>query len=553
MPKYIPFPPISLPDRQWPNRVIETAPIWCSVDLRDGNQALINPMSPAKKHELFQTLVKIGFKEIEVGFPAASETDFTFLRELIERDLIPADVTIQVLVQSRRHLIERTFEAIRGAHRSIVHLYNSTSTLQRRVVFRADRQEIVKLAIEGAECIRTLAASCPPGSVSFQYSPESFTGTELDFAVEICEAVCDVWKPTPEDKCIINLPSTVELATPNVYADQIELFCRWFKPRASTIISLHTHNDRGTGIAASELGLMAGADRVEGTLFGNGERTGNLDIVTMALNMLTQGVDPKLNFSNIKEIRRIAEFCTEIKVPERMPYAGDLVFTAFSGSHQDAIKKGYAAMQESGQERFEVPYLTIDPADIGRQYDPVIRVNSQSGKGGVSFLVESELGFQLPRRLQIAFSQVIQKITDDTGREISAREVADRFLQTYVNPESRITLHGYIPIECSDEDQERYRFSLTYGEDRWDLEGQGSGPLDSFVHAVRDRFSLSFDILDYHEHAMESGSDSMAVAYILVREPRGQELFGVGQHKSITKASLKALVAAMNRSLARTE
>jgi 2-isopropylmalate synthase len=375
MAKYTPFPTIPLADRTWPNRTITTAPIWCSVDLRDGNQALINPMGPAKKMDLYRALLKIGFKEIEVGFPAASDTDFQFVRELIEKDLIPEDVTIQVLVQSRRHLIERTFEAIRGAKKAIVHLYNSTSTLQRRVVFQATKEEIVQLAVEGARHIHELAKR-ESGSrqIRYQYSPESFTGTEIDYAVEICEAVCNVWQPTMSNKTIINLPSTVELATPNVYADQIELFCRKFKPRANTIISLHTHNDRGTGIAASELGLMAGADRVEGTLFGNGERTGNLDIVTMALNMFTQGVDPQLDFSNLKDIRRIAEFCTELKVHERMPYAGDLVFTAFSGSHQDAIKKGFAALKDSSSDRFEVPYLTIDPADIGRQYDPVIRV-----------------------------------------------------------------------------------------------------------------------------------------------------------------------------------
>ncbi|WP_146676652.1 2-isopropylmalate synthase [Pirellula sp. SH-Sr6A] len=548
MAKYSPFPPIQLPDRTWPNCTITQAPIWCSVDLRDGNQALINPMGPAKKMELFRTLVKIGFKEIEVGFPAASETDFAFVRELIEKDLIPADVTIQVLVQSRKNLIDRTFEAIRGAKSAIVHLYNSTSTLQRRVVFQASKQEIVQLAIDGATHIRDLARGSE-NPVRFQYSPESFTGTELDYAVEICEAVCDVWQPTPENKTIINLPSTVELATPNVYADQIELFCRLFRPRQSTLISLHTHNDRGTGIAASELGLMAGADRVEGTLFGNGERTGNLDIVTMALNMFTQGVDPKLDFSNLKEIRRIAEFCTELKVHERMPYAGDLVFTAFSGSHQDAIKKGFAAMKETGQDAFEVPYLTIDPADIGRQYDPVIRVNSQSGKGGVAFLVESELGFQLPRRLQIAFSQVIQRITDQTGKEMPAREVASKFVETYIHPPATLQYHSHTPIECDAEDQERYRFSVTYQGEKSEVEGQGSGPIDAFVHAIRDQYGLACDILDYHEHAMEAGSDSTAAAYILVRTPDGQELFGVGQHRSITKASLLGFIAAVNRSL----
>ena len=427
MSKYRPFPPIELPDRTWPDRTITQAPVWCSVDLRDGNQALINPMGPAKKMELFQTLLQIGFKEIEVGFPAASETDYAFVRELIENDHIPDDVTIQVLTQARPHLIEKTFEAIRGAKQSIVHLYNSTSTLQRRVVFRASKQEIIKIAVDGAKLIHQLTQQVNDGIIRYQYSPESFTGTEIEYAAEICDAVCEVWQPSAENKAIMNLPSTVELSTPNVYADQIELFCRLFQHRKECIISLHTHNDRGTGTAASELALLAGAERVEGTLFGNGERTGNLDIVTMALNMTTQGLDSTLDFSNLKEIRRVAEFCTEIRVPERMPYAGDLVFTAFSGSHQDAIKKGFEAMKESEQELFEVPYLTIDPADIGRQYDPVIRVNSQSGKGGVAFLVESELGFRLPRRLQVAFSQVIQGITETTGEEFNRERSRTRF------------------------------------------------------------------------------------------------------------------------------
>lgn len=547
MAKYSAFPGIHLPDRKWPDRTITQAPIWCSVDLRDGNQALINPMGAAKKLELFRTLVKIGFKEIEVGFPAASETDYSFIRELIEKDLIPDDVTVQVLVQSRKALIDRTFESLRGVKNAIVHLYNSTSELQRRVVFNASKEEIIRLAVDGAKHIRDQAHGASE-NIRFQYSPESFTGTEIDFAVEICEAVCDVWQPTSENKTIINLPSTVELATPNVYADQIELFCRKFSARDKVLISLHTHNDRGTGIAASELGLMAGADRIEGTLFGNGERTGNLDIVTMALNMFTQGVDPKLDFSNIKEIRRVAEFCTELKVHERSPYAGDLVFTAFSGSHQDAIKKGFAAMKDSGSDAFEVPYLTIDPADIGRQYDPVIRVNSQSGKGGVAFLVEQELGFQLPRRLQVAFSQVIQKLTDESGREITSKEVADRFVQTYIQPPATLIYHSHTPVECQNSDEERYRFSVSFKDEKKDIEGQGSGPLDAFVHAIRDSYSLSCDILDYHEHAMEAGSDSTAAAYILVRTPDGQELFGVGQHRSITKASLLGLVAAINRS-----
>ena len=550
MPKYIPFPPIGLPDRKWPNQTILAAPTWCSVDLRDGNQALINPMGPAKKLDLFRTLVKIGFKEIEVGFPAASETDFQFVRELIHRKLIPDDVTIQVLVQSRSQLIDRTFEALRGAKSAIVHLYNSTSTLQRRVVFNASKSEIVQLAVDGAKRIHELAqGEHASGSVRYEYSPESFTGTEIDFAVEICQAVCDIWKPTPANKAIMNLPSTVELATPNVYADQIELFCRKFPARKSTYVSLHTHNDRGTGIAASELGLLAGAERVEGTLFGNGERTGNLDIVTMALNMTTQGINSGLDFSNLKEIRRIAEFCTELRVHERTPYAGDLVFTAFSGSHQDAIKKGFAAMKDSDQELFEVPYLTIDPADIGRQYDPVIRVNSQSGKGGVAFLIESELGFQLPRRLQIAFSQIIQKITDATGREIPAHEVAAKFMEVYVRPVETLTYHSHTPIDCSDEEQERYRFAVTFRGQNSEILGQGAGPLDALVHALQEAYGLSCDVLDYHEHAMEAGSDSTAVAFILSRTNGGQELFGVGQHRSITKASLLGLVTSINRSL----
>ncbi len=549
MSKYKPFPPIDLPDRTWPNQTITTAPVWCSVDLRDGNQALINPMGPAKKLEMFKTLLNIGFKEIEVGFPAASETDYAFLRELIEQNLIPSDVTIQVLTQSRPELIERTFEAIRGARQSIVHLYNSTSTLQRRVVFRADKKEITRIAVDGAKIVKQIANGIKDQIIRFQYSPESFTGTEIDYAAEVCDAVCDVWQPTLENKTIINLPSTVELATPNVYADQIELFCRLFQHRKQTIISLHTHNDRGTGIAASELGLMAGAERVEGTLFGNGERTGNVDIVTMALNQTTQGIDSGLNFSNIKDIRRVAEFCTEIKVHQRTPYAGDLVFTAFSGSHQDAIKKGFDAMKETQQELFEVPYLTIDPADIGRQYDPVIRVNSQSGKGGVAFLVESELGLRLPRRLQIAFSHVIQRITDASGQEIPAGEIAAKFLETYVNPPALLTYHSHKPIECEIEDLERYSFVFEFKGDKRTVQAQGNGPLDACVHVLTENFGLAYDIKDFQEHAMETGSDSTAAAYILAKKPDGSEWFGVGQSKSITKASILALVAAINRSL----
>lgn len=552
MSKYLPFPTIALPDRVWPNKSLTLAPIWCSVDLRDGNQALINPMGPAKKLELFRTLVTIGFKEIEVGFPAASETDFAFVRELIEKDLIPADVSIQVLTQARSHLIEKTFAAIQGAKSPIVHLYNSTSELQRRVVFRATKSEIVNLAVQGATEIYRLAQTFEGGKVRYEYSPESFTGTEIDFAVEICEAVCGVWNPSESDPVIINLPSTVELATPNVYADQIELFCRKFRNRKQTIISLHTHNDRGTGTAASELGLLAGGQRVEGTLFGNGERTGNLDIVTMALNFTTQGIDSGLDFSNLKEVRRVAEFCTELKVHERTPYSGELVFTAFSGSHQDAIKKGFEAMKKSGSGRFEVPYLTIDPADIGRQYDPVIRVNSQSGKGGVAYLVEEEIGFRLPRRLQIAFSQIVQQITDRTGQEMPAQEVAKTFLATYVHPPAALSYESHTPVECDVVDQERYRFSLSYNHEKQQVMGQGNGPLDALVHALAESYSLIYDIRDFQEHALDSGSDSSAAAYILIKTPDGNELFGVGQHKSITKASILALVSAINRHLTGT-
>ena len=546
--RYRPFPPIELADRTWPSQVLDQPPIWCSVDLRDGNQALINPMGPAKKMELFRTLLKVGFKEIEVGFPAASETDFDVVRKLIDEDLIPEDVTIQVLTQAREHLIKRTFEAIRGSRRAIVHLYNSTSTLQRRVVFRMDRAGVTEIAVNGTRLIKELAEETKDTEIVFQYSPESFTGTEVDFSAEICDAVCTAWQPTLDNKAIINLPSTVELATPNVYADQIELFCRLFEHRDRSLISLHTHNDRGTGIAASELGLMAGADRVEGTLFGNGERTGNVDIVTMALNFYTQGVHPNLDLSNIKEVRRVAEFCTELPVHERHPYAGDLVFTAFSGSHQDAIKKGYEAMEQSGSEVFEVPYLTIAPGDIGRHYDPVIRVNSQSGKGGVAFLVEKELGFRLPRGLQIDFSKVIQKIAEDTGRELQGGAIAEKFLEDYVQPKTTLEYVNHRTLD-NDDETEWFQFDVVFKGEASKIEGKGNGPLDSFVNAITDAFALGYDVRDYSEHSMESGSDSAAAAYVLVQSPAGDEVWGVGKSKSITRASVLALVAAINRTI----
>ncbi|MEC8555584.1 MAG: 2-isopropylmalate synthase [Planctomycetota bacterium] len=551
MTKYQPFPMIDLPDRTWPSNTLDRPPIWCSVDLRDGNQALINPMGTAKKLKMFQALVEIGFKEIEVGFPAASETDFSFLRQLIDENLIPDDVVIQVLTQARQPLIERTFEAIQGAKQSIVHLYNSTSTLQRRVVFRAEKPEITKIAVEGAQIIKDLAVQVQDSVVRYQYSPESFTGTELNYAVEICEAVCEVWEPTKENKTIINLPSTVELAPPNVYADQIELFCRKFRHRDECIISLHTHNDRGTGLASSELGMMAGADRVEGTLFGNGERTGNLDIVTMALNYFTQGIDSGLDFSNIKEIRQMAEYCTELKVPERQPYSGDLVFTAFSGSHQDAIKKGFEAMKTTGQELFEVPYLTVDPADIGRQYDPVIRVNSQSGKGGVAFLVESELGFRLPRQLQISFSKLVQEVTDKSGKEMSAVEIANFFTNTYLEPQETLAYLSHTPVAGAGHSSlERFEFAVRWESKSEIILGEGTGPLDAFVNAIGEKFEIACDVKDYSEHSMESGSDSYAAAYVLISS-EGNEVYGVGKHQSIVKASIGGVVSAINRSMAK--
>src|SRR5579863_4778646 len=441
--KYRPFAPINLPDRQWPSRVVAKAPLWCSVDLRDGNQALVEPMGPERKRRMFDMLVKLGFKEIEVGFPAASETDFAFVRELVEGGLIPADVTIQVLTQARDELIERSFESIRGAPRAIMHLYNSTSTLQRRVVFGLDKAGIVDIAVNGARRIRDLAARMPETEIIYQYSPESFTGTELDFAVEICEAVMDVWQPTPQKKVILNLPATVEMATANIYADQIEWFGRHIRDRDSIVLSLHPHNDRGTGIAAAELGVMAGADRVEGTLFGNGERTGNVDVMTLALNLFSQGVDPGLEIRDIDEIVRTVEYCNQLPVHPRHPYAGELVFTAFSGSHQDAIKKGFEALEKRNDDLFEVPYLPIDPKDLGRTYEAVIRVNSQSGKGGVAYLLKEDHGLDLPRNLQIEFSKIVQEVTDRTGKEMTSADIWGLFQETYLARPDGIRLVDY--------------------------------------------------------------------------------------------------------------
>jgi 2-isopropylmalate synthase len=548
--KYRPFPPIPLPDRQWPGRVLTQAPAWCSVDLRDGNQALIEPMGSERKRRLFKLLVTLGFKEIEVGFPAASQTDFDFIRVLIEENLIPADVTIQVLTQSREHLIRRTFEAVQGARRVIVHLYNSTSPLQRRVVFGLDRAGIIAIAVQGAELIQAIAADYPETEWTFQYSPESFTGTELDFALDICEAVNGVWQPTPDRQVILNLPATVEMATPNVYADQIEWCSRHLSRRDAVILSVHPHNDRGTAVAATELALLAGADRVEGTLFGNGERTGNVDIVTLALNLFTQGVDPHLDFSAINAVIREVEYCNQMPVHPRHPYAGDLVFTAFSGSHQDAIRKGLAA--NAGSPVWEVPYLPMDPADVGRTYEAVIRINSQSGKGGIAYVLEKDYGLNLPRRLQIEFSQVVQAIADASGKELAPAAIWAAFQTEY--------LHAGEPYSCVEHrdtpasrtaEIDRLTATIRYHGRERIISGAGNGPIDAFVDAMRRHCGVAIQLVDYHEHAIGVGADAMAVSYVEIRAVDGSSVFGVGMHNNIVTASLEAVLSAVNRALRR--
>ena len=550
--KYQAYPSVNLLDRQWPSNSITTAPIWCSVDLRDGNQALIEPMGPERKRRMFEHLVKLGFKEIEVGFPSASQTDFDFVREIIELGLIPEDLTIQVLTQAREELIKRTFDSIRGAKRSIVHLYNSTSTLQRRVVFKQDKDGVKKIAVDGAKVIKDLARNTPDNeTILYQYPPESFTGTELDYAKEVCEAVMDVWEPTPENKVILNLPATVEMASPNIYADQIEWMHKNLKNRESVVLSLHPHNDRGTGVAAAELGLMAGADRIEGTLFGNGERTGNVDIVTLAMNLYTQGVEPKLNFSNINEVRRVAEHCNQLPVHPRHPYAGDLVFTAFSGSHQDAIKKGLAASEKSNQELWEVPYLPIDPEDVGRTYQSVIRVNSQSGKGGVAYIMEVDHGIEMPRRLQIEFSRVIQKHTDGKGTEITSGGIFELFEATYINQTKRafeFLDYQTVPDPHASEIRNMSATILDKGL-RVKINGQGTGPIDSFIDSFTKHSGCEIKLGGYHEHSIGQGADTQAIAFIELEVNDHSPLFGVGIDQNITKASLKAIISAVNRVL----
>src|SRR5581483_5345303 len=518
-------------------------PIWCSTDLRDGNQALIRPMDAARKQRMFDLLVRLGIKEIEVGFPAASKTDFDFVRRLVEEDLIPADTTIAVLTQARPELIERTFKAIEGARRAIVHLYNSTSETQRRVVFRLDRAGIVDLAVRATELCRELS----DGTVRFQYSPESFHGTELDFALEICEAVIAAWQPTVEEPMIVNLPTTVEAFPPNVYADRMEWFRRNVSARDRIILSVHPHNDRGTAVATAELGLMAGADRVEGTLFGNGERTGNVDLVTLALNLLTQGVDPRLDLSRLDEAKAIAESCTQLPVHPRHPYAGELVYTAFSGSHQDAIKKGMYAQERSQSPIWDVPYLPMDPKDVGRTYEAIIRVNSQSGKGGVAYLMETEHGLELPRGLQVDFAQKVQAVTDETGREVVARELLELFEEHYLNQTEPYRLVSY--AHASSELEDRLVAQISYEGEELEIEGLGNGPIAALVHALAEHAGIPLRVRDYHEHAMSRGEDATAAAYVEM-DVEDDAYWGVGIHPSIVRASLHAVVNALNRALA---
>jgi 2-isopropylmalate synthase len=551
---------VDLPDRTWPTKRITTAPRWCAVDLRDGNQALIDPMSPERKRVMFERLVSMGYKEIEVGFPSASQTDFDFVRTIIEEGLIPDDVTIQVLTQSREHLIRRTYESIRGAKNAIVHLYNSTSVLQRDVVFKTDKQGIIDIALEGARICRSLESEVPGTNVFYEYSPESYTGTELEFAVDVCNQVLEVFEPTPDRKVIINLPATVEMATPNIYADSIEWMSRHLHHRENVILSLHPHNDRGTAIAAAELGYMAGADRIEGCLFGNGERTGNVDLVALGLNLFTQGVDPQIDFSNLDEIRRTAEYCNQLKVHERSPWAGDLVYTAFSGSHQDAIKKGFEAMEAQAiaegttvkDIEWAVPYLPIDPKDVGRSYEAVIRVNSQSGKGGVAYLLKADHNLDLPRKLQIEFSGVVQGKTDTEGGEVSSDEIWAIFIDEYLPSAAEDDKWGHYELmgtrTASDMSGEvTLDVNLRVGESAESLQSVGNGPVAAFLSVMAGR-GHEIRLFDYVEHALSASGDALAAAYVEL-EVDGQTLWGVGIDGDISTASLKAIVSAVNRSV----
>ncbi len=547
--KYKAYQPVDLPDRQWPSKTITKAPIWCSVDLRDGNQALAIPMNIKEKLEMFRLLVSIGFKQIEIGFPSASDTEFNFLRNLIDHGLIPEDVTVQVLVQAREHLIRRTFESIVGARHVIVHLYNSTNPLQRRVTFGMSKEEIKNIAVEGTKMVKELLPTVPETQIDFQYSPESFSDTELDFSLEVCEAVMDVWGPAPDGKVILNLPATVELFTPNVHADQIEWFCRNISRRDQIVISLHTHNDRGTGTAATELALMAGADRVEGTLFGNGERTGNLDIVTVALNMYSQGIDPLLDFQNLNDIRAIYEKCTRMPVHDRHPYGGDLVFTAFSGSHQDAIRKGMDQMDSSEGASWHVPYLMIDPKDVGRTYHAIIRINSQSGKGGVAFVLENEFGYMIPKGLIPELGKMVYDLADRLARELTPEEIHQAFLKDYSQISVPMKVHKVKAVQRYEETREIVlEISLSWNGEPQTIQGKGNGPINAFCNALDQIGLKQFTLLSFLEHSIGRGSATKAAAYVQIQRYENGAHWGVGVDTDIELASLKALVAAINRS-----
>ena len=546
--KYKPFKPIGLKDRRWPDQVIKKAPIWCSVDLRDGNQALIEPMTPAEKQKMWDLLVEIGFKQIEVGFPAASQTDFDFVRKIIEEGRIPDDVAIQVLCQAREELIARTCEAVAGAKNVIFHLYNSTSTLQRKVVFKMGKKEVIRLATDATRLVKAgVAPLVEAGAkVSFEYSPESYTATEVDFAVEICAAVMEVWQPTKKDRMILNLPSTVEMATPNIYADQLEYFIRHLPHRERAIVSLHTHNDRGTGIAASELGLMAGAERIEGTLFGNGERTGNCDVVTMAMNLFSQGIDPELCLTDMPKIVAVAEECTKIPIHVRQPYAGELVFTAFSGSHQDAIRKGMEFVEAGGDTAWEVPYLPIDPADVGSSYRETVRVNSQSGKGGLAFILEQHYGVSLPRALLQELQPIIQQLSEADGGELKPAAIWAAFIKEYVEAPGPYALLDY-QMQTEGEGVERCRATVKVAENDLQIEGQGSGPIDAFTHAMVGTLNEPLNVVEYQEYALREGSEAQAICILALEDESQERFYGVGISQNTTRAALSSIIAAINR------
>lgn len=548
--KYKPYPPVGLTDRIWPNQTITSAPIWCSVDLRDGNQALIEPMDSARKMAMFRLLIGMGFKEIEIGFPSASETDFNFCRELIEGGHIPEGVSIQVLTQARQHLVDRTFDAIKGAKNAILHIYNSTSTLQRKVVFKEDMTGVKAIALDGAKMVAEGRAKLSGTNLQLQYSPESFTGTELEYALEVCEGVMDIWQPTPDDKTIINLPATVEMASPNIYADQIEWMGRQFSRRDSLILSLHPHNDRGAAVAATELGLMAGADRVEGTLFGNGERTGNVDLITLGLNMMTQGVNPNLDFSDINHLIETAEYCNQLPVHQRHPYAGALVHTAFSGSHQDAIRKGMDALNSANEPFWEVPYLPIDPADIGRTFEAIIRVNSQSGKGGVAYLLEFDHQIRLPRGAEIELSKAVQKVADTSGKEITSQDIYDIFAKEYLDLKTPFELISFESQKVSRKtDLEMITAVVKKDNTEHQFTAQGNGPISAFVDGMRQEFGLEFKLADFGQNTRSATSKAESAAYVELTIPsqEGRSVFGVGIDTSITKAPIKAVISALNR------